>query len=69
MVIQKFQKQVSVTHTFTIVQLIIALFFGLLGVSIIYPIVFLGAVALAISTTGYILSVVLNDAFGNANYD
>ena len=69
MLIQHAQKQVSITHTFTIVQLIIALFFALIGISIIYPVVFWAAALLALSTTGYILSVVFNDAFGNSEYD
>jgi ABC-type transport system involved in multi-copper enzyme maturation permease subunit len=69
MVIQKFQKQVSVTHTFTIVQLIIGLFFALLGVAIIYPVIFWLAIALAFSTIGYIGSVILNDAFSHSSYD
>jgi lipopolysaccharide/colanic/teichoic acid biosynthesis glycosyltransferase len=69
MIIQSYQKEVSVTHTFTIVKLIIALILALLGVAVIYPIVFWVAFAITILSAGYILSTFFNNAFDDKFYD
>jgi hypothetical protein len=63
MIVHRIKKEIEVTHTFTILQYVVAFFVLLTVVSVMFPVVFYVELALAASSLGWVLSIIFNDAF------
>jgi hypothetical protein len=66
MIVHRIQKEIEVTHTFTTLQYIAVFFVILTVVSVVFPVVAYVELILGISSLGYVISMIFNEAFGDS---